>query len=412
MEKSKLPGYRWVVLLVVCLVCFMANFTQYQVSAWGVSVMDMLQTDVAGLTSLMLMPMLTAVFLSIPCGSLADRYGVKRVVCVGLAISVIGGFVRCFALGSMPGQLVAMFMLGCGIAALNANLAKVLGTWFREQTSLAIGFFYAASCLAIVIAQAFSTYMGTLFISYLIAAIVLAVVAVLWFVLDRDVPEGETLPEPEPVTKYLKVAVKSKNVWFIALAYGLTLASTTAYCAILPSALELGRGIETALAGSLAAVITVGSFFACFAGPAYVVKRGKNKPFLIVTTILGAMVMFVNWFVPMGAGLWAVLIINGFLTALSGPIIQSMTPQLKEIGIKYAGSAGGIIGTVGLLCSYFIPIVISAIAGDNWVLNLGIESALFLSSLVLIILLPETGIKGKYMQSKSETEEVQAEKAA
>lgn len=254
--------------------------------------------------------------------------------------------------------------------------------------------------------------MGTLFISYLIAAIVLAVVAVLWFVLDRDVPEGETLPEPEPVTKYLKVAVKSKNVWFIALAYGLTLASTTAYCAILPSALELGRGIETALAGSLAAVITVGSFFACFAGPAYVVKRGKNKPFLIVTTILGAMVMFVNWFVPMGAGLWAVLIINGFLTALSGPIIQSMTPQLKEIGIKYAGSAGGIIGTVGLLCSYFIPIVISAIAGDNWVLNLGIESALFLSSLVLIILLPETGIKGKYMQSKSETEEVQAEKAA
>lgn len=103
-------------------------------------VMDMLQTDVAGLTSLMLMPMLTAVFLSIPCGSLADRYGVKRVVCVGLAISVIGGFVRCFALGSMPGQLVAMFMLGCGIAALNANLAKVLGTWFREQTSLAIGF--------------------------------------------------------------------------------------------------------------------------------------------------------------------------------------------------------------------------------------------------------------------------------
>ena len=60
-EKEKLPGYRWVVLLAVCLICFMANFMQYQISAWGVEVMDVNGIDVAGLTSMMLLPMLAGV---------------------------------------------------------------------------------------------------------------------------------------------------------------------------------------------------------------------------------------------------------------------------------------------------------------------------------------------------------------
>lgn len=72
-QEEKLSGYRWMILFVVCLICFMANFMQYQVSAWGVVVMTTLGIDAGGLTNLMLMPMLTAVFLSIPAGSLADR---------------------------------------------------------------------------------------------------------------------------------------------------------------------------------------------------------------------------------------------------------------------------------------------------------------------------------------------------
>lgn len=203
------------------------------------------------------------------------------------------------------------------------------------------------------------------------------------------------MPEPEPVMKYIKIAAKSRGVWCIALAYGLTLASTTAYCAILPSALELVRGVDTATAGSMAAIITVGSFFACFAGPAAVLKLGKNKPFLIVTTVIAAVVMVANWFLPLGTVMWVALVLNGFMTALSGPIIQAMTPDLPEIGAKYAGSAGGIISTVGLLCSYFVPVIVSSISGDNWTLNFTIESILFLASVLPIAMLPETGAAAK-----------------
>ena len=98
--------------------------------------------------------------------------------------------------------------------------------------------------------------------------------------------------------------------------------------------------------------------------------------------------MVANWFLPLGTVMWVALVLNGFMTALSGPIIQAMTPDLP-------GSAGGIIGTVGLLCSYFVPVIVSSISGDNWTLNFTIESILFLASVLPIAMLPETGAAAK-----------------
>ena len=337
-ETKKLSSYRWVILACVCGICFMANYMQYQVSAWGVVVMEGLGIEVDDLTTLMLMPMLIAVFLAIPAGGLADRFGVKRVVAVGLTVSVIAGFVRTFMIDSFPAQMVSMLGLGAGISMLNANMPKILGIWFKEKMTVAVGLFYATSCVAIVLAQSVSTLFPSLFMSYLVAAIVLTVVCICWIYLVRNVPEGETLPPAEPITKYLGRAAKSKNVWFIALIYGLTLASTGGYAMILPSAFELAKGYETTLSGSLAAIITVGSFFACLIGPAWVQKRGKNKPFLIVTTIIGAAFMVVCWFVELSPALWVLLVLNGFFSACSGPIVEAMTAQLPDIGTKYAGS--------------------------------------------------------------------------
>ena len=394
-EVKKLPGYRWVVLLAVCLICFMANYMQYQISAWGVEVMDINNIDVAGLTSMMLLPMMAGVVLSIPAGGLADRYGVKNVVTVGLCVAVIGGFIRTFMIGNYPVQMCAMFMLGFGIACLNANMTKIFGVWFKQQTSLAVGLYYASSCLAIVLAQACSTMFGTMYMSFLVAAIALAIVTILWVLLMRNVPEGEMLPPAEPVTKYLGVAIRNKNVWLIALAYGITLGTTTQFCSILPSALELGMGVEMQTAGSMASVITIGSFLACFAAPAWVMWRGKNKPFLIWSTIVGAAIMIVNWFVPLGPAMWTVLVLNGFFSALSGPVIEAMIPMLPGIGTKYAGSAGGLNTTIGVLISYFLPIGIAACCGENWMLNLVVCGVLFACSLIPILFLPETGRNGK-----------------
>lgn len=122
------------ILLIVCLVCILANYMQYQVSALAVQIMPMFSIDEAGFSMLLLMPMLTAVFMSIPMGTLGDRIGPKKVVGVCMIIAVAGGFLRTFG-DSFILQLVSMFMLGAGISALNANLARYSapGLWIRPR---------------------------------------------------------------------------------------------------------------------------------------------------------------------------------------------------------------------------------------------------------------------------------------
>lgn len=398
MDQNKLPAWRWAIVLIVCLLCFMANYMQYQVSALATLIMPDLQIDAVGFSMLFLAPMLVAVFLSIPLGSLGDRFGSKRVVAVCMVVSVIGGLIRCVFLHSFAAQMVAMFLLGVGISALNANLIKILGVWFKEQTGIAMGMFYASSCVAIVVAQICSGMFGSVLNSYIVAEVVLTISAVLWFVLAKDIPEGEELPAPEPTLEYLKVAAKSKGVWLISIGVGFGLASTTAYAGFLPQALEIGKGLDAGLAGIMAAIVTVGSFVGCLVGPPAAEKIGTYKGFLIITTLIGAVAMFITWYTPLGFGLWAILVINGFFTAINGPIMQALPISLPEIGAKYAGSAGGIVGTVSLLMSYFLPIGISAIAGESYAVNFGLESLCFLLAVATIIALPELGPKGKLAQ--------------
>lgn len=112
--EEKLPSWRWAIVSVVCLLCFMANYMQYQVSALAVEVMPMLNIDTVGFSMLFLVPMLTAVFFSIPLGALGDRIGSKKVVTVCTAISVAGGFLRCFTLDSFTMQMTSMFLIGHG----------------------------------------------------------------------------------------------------------------------------------------------------------------------------------------------------------------------------------------------------------------------------------------------------------
>ncbi len=404
-QENKLPGYRWVVVAVVCLLCFMANYMQYQVSALATLVMPEMGIDTAGFSMLFLAPMLIAVFLSIPLGAAGDKIGPKKVVAIFSIISVGGAFLRCFTLDSFMMQFISMFLLGCGISALNANLVKILGVWFHEKIQTAMGMFYASSCVAIVVAQICAPMFGTVFNSYIWAAILQLVATILWIVLARDIPVGETMPPPEPVMQYLKVAAKSGGTWLIAFGVGLGLATTTAYAGLLPQALELGKGIDMGTSGVMAAAVTAASFFGVLFGPMIADRMGKIKGYLIITTLIGGIVMFATWYTPVGPVLWVVLLLNGFFTAINGPIMQSLPYLLPEIREKYAGSAGGLVGTVSTLVSFFLPTIIASVAGESYALNFAIESVCFTLAIVIIAILPELGPKGKVAQGIAAREE-------
>lgn len=367
----------------------MGNYLQYQVSALGVEVMGRLAIGPAGFQLLFLVPMLAAVFFSMPFGVLGDKLGPKRVVAAGFLITLLGGFLRFADLESFPLQAACMFMIGVGMSALTANNAKTLGLWFGSKTDFAMGFYYAFSCLGISAAQATAGLFPDMEGSYLAADLVLAALIALWMLLDRNMPHGAAAPVDAMTKPTFGPMLRTRDVWLIALGAGLTLSATTGYAGILPQALELSRGMDTAAAGQMASLLTLASMAGCIATPWLCSHFGSGKTYLLAAGIFGAIVMMLTWAAPgTGAALLAMLLLNGFTTSLMGPILQSLPIVLPSIGSRFAGSAGGIIGEVSLLLSFSLPIAISAAVGPDYSWNLALLSLCYGASLIPVAMLP------------------------
>ncbi len=386
-EKRQLPGYRWVILLVSCLIVFVADYMQYQLSAAAIEIMPELGIDVAQFSALLLAPLLVGVFASIPAGSLADRFGSKIVVTVACGISVLAGFGRLIA-GDFSSMLVMMIGLGVAPACLQAASIKFFGSWFEEKMDFAMGVYFAAACAGIALGLATTVYFPSVQIAYLFSAIVLAIVWVLWIALFRNVPKGTELPPAEPVLKYFGVAAKSKGVWLIAIAAGLGMATATNYSGILPQALTDVRGVDVVTAGNMAALLSIMGIFGSVLGPIWCERSGKTKLVVILISIIGGVVMIANWYAPLGIAMWVLLIVNGIFSAASGPVLNAMPFQLPEIGVKYAASAGGLVGSVSLLISYVVPIGIGMVTGTDYTANIIAEGIFFALAAIPVIFIP------------------------
>lgn len=112
-------------------------------------------------------------------------------------------------------------------------------------------------------------------------------------------------------------------------------------------------------------------------------------------SIVGAAVMFGTWLVP-GSGfpLLAMMLLNGLVTCMLGPILQALPVMLPKIGTRFAGSAGGVIAEVSLLLSFLLPIAVSLVAGQDYGLNFAILSLCFALTMVPILLMPKLSCIG------------------
>lgn len=382
-------GYRWVILLLTCSLCFLGNFTQYQVSAYATQIMPSLGIDGVGFSMLFLTPMLAAVFFSLPFGVLGDRIGPKLVVLGGFCVTTAGAAVRALTMDSFPSQLAAMFLMGVGMTALTANNVKTLGLWFGEKTGTAMGIYYAVSCLGIAAAQASSLVVPSAHKGYVLSVAALLICTLLWAAFGKNVMSEAAIPKNTSGTPTLKVALHSRNVWLLALSISFSLAATTAFAGVLPQALELEKGLSTAASGSMAAALTIASLFGCLATPALCAKSGHTRAYLILICLAGALIMATSWFVPAEETLWPLLMLNGFVTAMMGPVMQAMPVMLPEIGSRYAGSAGGVIAEASLLSCYVLPIIIASLAGENYDVEMALITLCYVLAALPVAFLPK-----------------------
>lgn len=390
----------WIILAVFCLGTFVYQYTQYQLAPLAGSIIENLKLTPVQFSSLFTAPMMPAIFFSIIFGLIVDKLGMKKSILIGMLVTMIGGIGRIFS-GNYGGIFVTMMLTGVGATILNVTCGKVFSTWFKKgMVPIAMGFFLAASPVGMFIAQSTTALLASMTIAFWIAGIGTVVVFFLWAFLGKDKPPepGLVVEAPPSMGETLKVVFTSKNMWLTAFGLFFCLGGQVACNQFLPLALA-ERGMDPTVAGVTASIVSAGNLMGSLFIPMIAVKVGRNKPILLVFSIICALGYAFGWRLP-GAALYISFFIFGLCASAMMPFFMTFPVQFAEIGPKYAATGTGLIGTIELLGAILLPTyILTPIAsgpnGVNFNLYFILIGAVFVLEFFIFLLLPELGSKAK-----------------
>lgn len=169
-------------------------------------------------------------------GMLADRFGPRVVVLGGLLISAAAALVM-GTFATLPIFISCMLIQGLAQSTGWSGLCKNLGSFFpAQQRGRVLGLWSSCYAFGGLVASPFAgwwayTLIGTWHAAFISSAAVVAVVAVLFFIFQRNTPQDVGLPavEPEPVVaadtqrvsvlEPLRAILRNRTVLVLGLAY-------------------------------------------------------------------------------------------------------------------------------------------------------------------------------------------------
>ena len=383
---------RFAILAISSAVIFTAYVMQYQASALAFRLVSEFGIDSVSLARLMFAPLLFAAVVGIPLGALADRFGTRRVVGFALLASCVAAIAR-IGVGSFPQLLACTVALGLAPAAMNANLMRLLGSWFGEKTSVAIGVYYACSGMGAAVSMLSAALLPTTRAAFALSAAALAACALLWWGVVADAPQGVSRRnanaecgdgEASTAAHCFVRALRSPGMWLVAFVTSVCLASKTAFLSYTPQALLQFATPE--LANSYAAAITAGGIVGCLVGPSLCLRMRHKRAMLLVCVALTTWLMGLSAFMLQTPS-FAVFVLIGALSSVTAPMVEAVPCALPELA-GCVGSAGGIIGSVSLAASYVVPLGIVMMAGTNYVVLLCLIAVCFALSIPAMAVMP------------------------
>ncbi len=124
-----LPSRRWVVLAIIFLARTCVGFQFIAVAAQMPQLRADLHFDYSQIGVLLGVFMIAGAFLSLPSGMIANKFGDRRTIQIGLVALVIGGVI--FGTGnSFHAALIGRIIGGFGAVFITVPAAKILTDWF------------------------------------------------------------------------------------------------------------------------------------------------------------------------------------------------------------------------------------------------------------------------------------------
>jgi NNP family nitrate/nitrite transporter-like MFS transporter len=323
-------------------------------------------------------PILTGSISRLFIGILADRYGGRKVMSLVMLTAAAAAFLISYAT-SYPQFLVAALAMGVAGGSFAAGVAYV-ARWFpKERSGTALGIFGMGTFGSAI--TNFSSFLmvalGWMAIAR-IWAVVLAVVAVGFYLLTRDDPIAASQARSGATASLASqlAPLKKLQVWRFAIYYAFVFGAFVALALWLPRYYIGAYGLSIAAAGFLATAYSLpGSVFRAIGG--WLSDRFGARTIMywtfgvsIITTFLLSypsthyVVQGIKG--PVEFTLAMAIVPFAALTFLLGLFMSfGMAAVYKHIPVYYpdnVGSVGGLVGMIGGLGGFALPIAFGAMA--------------------------------------------------
>ena len=398
MEEQTYP-FRWVVLALLFLSLFAATIAMQCMPPLFSEITEQIPLTKAQMGTIMGVITLASLFFAPIGGALSDKLGARWAFGISAIIVALAGSFRYFS-GSVNHLVACMFILGAGMAMYAPNLPKALGNWFSKKdlamaNGISISGMGIGGAIAMATAKKFlsPTFDGWRMTMVALGGLVL-LVAILWMVIYRDRPvEGAAQKKRPNVFKNFKDVLKVRDIWLIAVYYGLNMISLLAVITLLPITLE-ERGVENA--GGMVGFMMLWTVVFNVVGGILSDRVGKRKPFLLISAVIFGLCVFgfANF---TGTALMIVLAIAGAAMGTIAPVLMSVPVEMERIGTALAGSAVGFIFMLGNTGGFVGPVVAGRLMdmSDSSLPGFIFIAVVLIVSAAFIIPMKETGRKRK-----------------
>jgi len=211
---------RWAILVLIMAAQTTANVGPLGIPAIAPLIRENLGLSVAQAGSFLSAYYIGPALMSLPAGRLADRWGVRGTMVLGLAVIALG-LAAAASATSFSLLLVIMVAAGVGYGMLNPTTAKAVIAWFpRRQRATVVGIKQVGlplgGALGALVMPPLALSVGWR-AAVIISAAASAVLCALTWLLYRDPPRSAL--EPAAVAlESLGEVLRSRDLWLVAVS--------------------------------------------------------------------------------------------------------------------------------------------------------------------------------------------------
>ena len=405
--RKQSPNYKWYILALTGLTCaVITGAGRMCMPVLFEQIGSDLGLSVVAIGTVWGMDPLAGIFIGIPGGLLADRFGIRRTLFVICILAGIFGALRGFSVNFFTLALT-MFLFGLNVAAMPSITPKVTTLWFSgKELGLSNAILNIAWSIGAMIASQFSaTVFSPLLGGWQNVLFVLGAPAVLlgilWFVTGRE-PDKEERADRQasevPFREALFKVIHIKEVWIVGIMTLTSWGAGMGFIGYLP--LYLRNLGWTPTAADATITLTNGISTLGVIPMVLLSNRLGQKKVLAMAIVAQALSAGLVPFLT-SQGIWALIIITGFIRSASSALFSVIIFETKGVGTAYAGTAIGLASTISMVGAFLAPPIGNSLETIDPGAPLVFWGCLAAAGLPLILMLKSKSPKGERVISGS-----------